>query len=48
MYSLLNTAKLNAINPQAYFHHLLSEIVDYQANRVDDRLLNSVCSIIRN
>ena len=38
MYSLLGTAKLNDINPQAYLRHVLTVIADYPVNQVDELL----------
>jgi len=38
MYSLLNTAKLNGIEPEAYLTHVLSRIADHPVNRVDELL----------
>ena len=38
MYSLLNTAKLNGIDPEAYLAQVLSTIADYPVNRVDELL----------
>jgi len=38
MYSLLNTAKLNGIDPEAYLAKVLSTIADYPVNRVDELL----------
>src|SRR5690606_11166190 len=38
MYSLMETAKLNGINPEAYLRHVLSVIADYPVNQVDDLL----------
>jgi hypothetical protein len=38
MYSLMETAKLNGINPEAYLRHVLSVIADYPVNRVADLL----------
>lgn len=38
MYSLIVSAKLNGIDPQAYLHHVLTHIADYQVNRIADLL----------
>ncbi|NEX64923.1 IS66 family transposase [Noviherbaspirillum galbum] len=38
MYSLIGTAKLNGIDPQAYLHHVLGRIADHPINRIDDLL----------
>jgi transposase len=38
MYSLIVSAKLNGIDPQAYLRHVLTHIADYQVNRVADLL----------
>ena len=38
LYSLLGTAKLNGINPEAYLRHVLTVIGDYPVNRVDELL----------
>ncbi len=38
MYSLIVSAKLNGIDPQAYLRHVLTHIADYPVNRVDDLL----------
>lgn len=38
MYGLLNTAKLNGLNPQEYLTHVLSVIANYPMSRVDELL----------
>jgi hypothetical protein len=38
MYSLIETAKLNGINPQAYLADVLARIADHPAKRVADLL----------
>lgn len=38
MYSLLGTAKLNDINPQAYLRHVLTVIADHPVSRIDELL----------
>jgi transposase len=38
LYSLLGTAKLNGLNPQAYLTHVLARIGDTKVNRVADLL----------
>lgn len=36
MYSLLCTAKLNGLNPEAYLAHLFDRIADHPVNRIDE------------
>jgi hypothetical protein len=38
IYSLVGSAKLNALNPQAYLTHVLERIADYPINQLDDLL----------
>jgi transposase len=42
MYSLLNTAKLNGLDPEAYLRHVLERIADHKINAVDQLLPWSV------
>jgi transposase len=38
MYSLIETAKLNGINPQAYLAHVLAHIGEHKINRIEELL----------
>jgi transposase len=38
MYSLLNSAKLNGIDPEAYMRHVLERIADHKINAIDQLL----------
>jgi hypothetical protein len=39
MFTLLETAKLNGLNPEAYLCHVLQRIADHPINRIDELLL---------
>jgi transposase len=38
IYSLIETCKLNAIDPEAYFRDILTRIADYKINRIAELL----------
>ena len=38
MYGLINTAKLNGIEPEAYLTYVLSMIAEYPVSKVDELL----------
>ena len=38
MYTLLGTAKLNGLDPEAYLHHVLERIAEHHINRIDELL----------
>jgi len=38
MYSLIGSAKMNGIDPQAYLRHVFANIADHPINRIDELL----------
>jgi transposase len=38
MYSLIGSARMNGIDPEAYLHYVIERIADHKANRIDELL----------
>lgn len=38
MYTLIGTARLNGLDPEAYLHYVIERIADHPANRIDELL----------
>lgn len=38
MYSLIGSARLNGMDPEAYLHYVIERIADHSANRIDELL----------
>ncbi|MCP1121488.1 transposase domain-containing protein, partial [Robbsia andropogonis] len=44
MYSLIGTAKLNGIEPEAYLREVLTRLADHPVNQIDDLLPWNIAS----
>ena len=47
IYSLVGTAKLNGIDPQAYLRHVLERIADHPINAVEELLPWHVAAVLK-
>jgi hypothetical protein len=45
-YSLIGTARLNNLDPQAYLHYVIERIADHPINRVDELLPWHVADVL--
>jgi hypothetical protein len=46
MYSLIGSARLNGIDPEAYLHYVIERIADHPANRIDELLPWNVAPLL--
>ena len=47
MYTLLGTAQLNGLDPQAYLRHVLERLADHPINRIEELLPWTVAGVMR-
>lgn len=46
MYTLIGTAKLNGLDPQAYLQHVFSRIAQHPSNRIGELLPWNVANVL--